>query len=79
MIRYTLGAVALRREIWLHEEDASAAAVGLRLPFMLHAAALEPGAFATQPICGPKATLMDYLFHPLEPPWVKGMVIWEIK
>ena len=41
--------------------------------------AFEPGAFAMQPICGPKAPLVDYLFHSLEPPWVKGMVIWEIK
>jgi len=67
----------LRHEIQLHEEDASTAAVGLWLPFVLRA--LEPRAFAMQPICGPKATLVDYLFHSLEPPWVKGMVIWEIK
>ena len=63
----------LRRVIQLREEDALTAAVGLWLPFVLQA--LEPGAFATQPICGPKAMLMDYLFHSLEPPWVKGMVI----
>jgi hypothetical protein len=58
----------LQCEIWLCEEDASVAAVELRLPFTLHTAALEPRAFTMQPICRPKATLVDYLFHPLEPP-----------
>ena len=49
----------------------------MQLPLALRT--FEPGAFATQPVCGPKATLADYMFHSLEPPWVKGMVIWEIK
>ena len=61
----------LQREIRLCEENMSAAAV--ELPFMLQA--FKAGAFATQPICGPKTVLADYLFHSLEPTWVKGVVI----
>jgi hypothetical protein len=65
----------LQCEIWLREENMLAAAAGL--PFALHA--FEARAFATQPICGPKAMLMDDLFHSLEPTWVKGVVIWKIE
>jgi len=65
----------LRCEIRLCKENAPAAAAGL--PFTLRA--FEAGAFATQPICGPKATLTDDLFHSLEPTWVKGVVVWEIE
>ena len=65
----------LRCEIQLHEENVPAAAAGL--PFALHA--FEAGAFATQPMCGPKATLADDLFHSLEPTWVKGVVVREIE
>jgi hypothetical protein len=28
---------------------------------------------------GPKATLVDNVFHTLEPPWIIGVVIWKIK
>jgi len=28
---------------------------------------------------GPKATLVNDLSHTLEPPWIMGVVIWEVK
>ena len=40
---------------------------------------LEAGAVGRKAMLGPKATLMDYMFHTLEPPWIIGVVIWEIK
>ena len=40
---------------------------------------LGAGAVGREAMLEPKATLVDYVFHTLEPPQIIGVVIWEIK
>ena len=63
----------LRHEVSLSEEKMATAATGLSLR------TLVASTFNRESRLGPKATLTDYLFHSLKPPWIMGVVIWEIK
>jgi hypothetical protein len=40
---------------------------------------LGASALGREASLGPKATLTNDLFHALEPPWIRGVVIWKIK
>jgi hypothetical protein len=68
-----MGLESYQHEIKLGVKKVPTAATGLSLR-MLGARALDREA----PL-GPKAVLVDNVFHTLEPPQIIGVVIWKIK
>jgi hypothetical protein len=65
----------LRYEIELCVKNMPTAASGLSLT----CGTLGARAFDREASLGPKSALADDLFHALEPPWIRGVIIWKIK